>query len=93
PGGTAGAWICVILTMFWVIAATVFALWPGLLTSAWSADTSGVNRTTFELYTFGTVAFLIVVAVVFWAVGRGHAIHTEPMSAAPVPMPAGAPGQ
>ena len=26
-----------------------------------------------------TVGFLVVVAVVFWAVGRGHAIHTGPV--------------
>jgi amino acid transporter len=90
PGGNAGAWISVILCMFWVVGATVFSLWPGLLTSAWSADASGVNRTTFETYTFVTVAFLAVLAVVFWAVGRGHAIHTEPVGA--TPMPAAAPG-
>ena len=93
PGGQAGAWIAVILTEFWVIAATITALWPGLGTSAWSSDASGVNRTTFEVYTFATVAFLIVVAVVFWAVGRGHAIHTEPTMASGAPMPAPAPGQ
>ncbi len=93
PGGNAGAWICVVLTMFWVVAATVFSLWPGLFTSAWSSATSGVDRSTFEIYTFVTVAFLIVVAVVFWAVGRGHAIHTEPAAAPPAVLPAGAPGQ
>ncbi|HKV87766.1 MAG TPA: APC family permease [Candidatus Dormibacteraeota bacterium] len=95
PGGAAGAWICVILTMFWVVAATVFALWPGLLTSAWGADTAGVSRTTFEVYTFITVAILIVVAVVFWAVGRGHAINTQPGDTAmgATALPAGAPGQ
>jgi amino acid transporter len=80
PGGNAGAWICVILTMFWVVAATIFSLWPNLFTYQWSADASGVNRTTFEVYTFATVAFLIVVAIVFWAVGRGHAIHTGPVT-------------
>jgi amino acid transporter len=90
PGGNAGAWISVILCMFWVVAATVFSLWPGLLTSAWNADTSGVNRATFETYTFITVAFLAVLAVVFWAVGRGHAVHIEPVGA--TPMPAAAPG-
>src|SRR4029077_10990978 len=94
PGGNAGAWACVILTMFWVVAATVFSLWPGLLTSTWSADYANVNRTTFEVYTFVGVAFLIVLAVVFWAVGRGHAIHGGPVSAVGPgkPMPAGAPG-
>ena len=94
PGGKAGAWVCVILTMFWVVAATVFSLWPGLFTYTWSADASGVSRTTFETYTFVVVAFLIVVAIAFWAVGRGHAIHGGPVTAAagPTPMPAGAPG-
>jgi hypothetical protein len=93
PGGNAGAWVCVILTMFWVVAATVFALWPGLFTSTWNGNYAGVNRSTFEIYTFITVAILVVIAIVFWAVGRGHAIHTQPtMTAGPTPMPAGAPG-
>src|SRR5256714_653138 len=92
PGGMAGAWICVILTTLWVVLATIFSLWPGLLTSAWSADYAGVSRSTFEIYTSVTVAFLIVVAIVFWAVGRGHAIHTQPTSSA-TPMPAPALGQ
>jgi amino acid transporter len=94
PGGNAGAWISVILTMFWVVAATIFSLWPGLLTSTWSADAAGVSRTTFETYTFVTVAILIAIAVAFWAVGRGHAIHGGPVTTAagPTPMPAGAPG-
>ena len=95
PGGNVGAWICVILTMFWVVAATVFSLWPGLFTSSWNADTAGVNRTTFEVYTFVTIAFLALVAVVFWWIGRGHAIHTQPgdTMAGATPLPAGAPGQ
>jgi amino acid transporter len=79
PGGNAGAWICVVLTMFWVVAATIFSLWPNLFTSAWSGNAAGVDRTTFEVYTFATVAFLVVVAIVFWWVGRGHAVHTGPM--------------
>jgi len=92
PGGNAGAWISVILTMFWVVAATVFSLWPGLLTYTWSADTAGVSRSTFEVYTFVTVAVLIAIAVVFWAVGRGHAIHGGPVVAAAHAAPAPAPG-
>jgi glutamate:GABA antiporter len=93
PGGNRGAWVCVILTMFWVVAATVFSLWPGLFTSSWSADYNGVSRSTFEVYTFITVAILVGIAVVFWAVGRGHAIHTQPTTTAgSAPLPAGAPG-
>src|SRR5712691_5917808 len=79
PGGNAGAWISVILTMFWVVAATVFSLWPNLFTYQWRADVANVSRTQFEVYTFVTVAFLIGVAVAFWWVGRGHAIHTGPV--------------
>jgi len=92
PGGNAGAWVSVILTMFWVVAATVFSLWPGLFTSAWSADYAGVSRSTFEVYTFITVAILIAIAVAFWAVGRGHAIHTGPVMTAGQAAPAPAPG-
>jgi glutamate:GABA antiporter len=92
PGGTAGAWISVILTMFWVVAATVFSLWPGLFTGSWLADYAGVSRSTFEIYTFVTVAFLILIAVVFWAVGRGHAIHGGPVTIAAHTAPAPAPG-
>jgi amino acid transporter len=94
PGGQAGAWLCVVLTMFWVVAATVFSLWPGLFTSAWNGATAGVDRTTFEVYTFVTVAFLVLIAIVFWAIGRGHVVNTQPTSstAGAVPVPAGAPG-
>jgi amino acid transporter len=92
PGGNAGAWISVILTTFWVTAATVFALWPGLFTGAWLDDYAGVNRSTFEIYTFVTVAFLVLVAVVFWAVGRGHAVHTQPAQMTGAVAPAPAPG-
>ena len=93
PGGNAGAWICVILSMFWVVAATVFSLWPGLLTYTWSADYANVSRSTFEIYTLVTVAFLMALAVVFWAVGRGHAIHTGPLVAsAQTPLAAPATG-
>jgi hypothetical protein len=53
-----------------------------------------VSRTTFEIYTFAVVAFLIVLSIIFWAIGRGHAIHGGPVSAAvgSTPLPAGAPG-
>lgn len=93
PGGQAGAWLCVLLTMFWVVAATVFSLWPGLFTSTWNGATAGVDRTTFEVYTFATVAFLVLVAIAFWAVGRGHTVHTKPTSSptGATPVPAGAP--
>jgi len=89
PGGNTGAWVCVVLSVFWVAAATVFSLWPGLFTSTWSADHAGLSRFNFELANGIAVAILIGVAVVFWAVGRGHAIHTGPvMAQTAVPAPA-----
>jgi hypothetical protein len=38
-----------------------------------------LSRFNFELATLLTMAALLVLAVVFWAVGRGHAIHTGPV--------------
>jgi amino acid transporter len=94
PGGQLGAWVCVILAVFWVAAATLFALWPGLFTYQWSADHATLSRFNFELANGIAVAALIVLAIIFWAVGRGHAIHTGPVTAAgATPMPAPAPGQ
>lgn len=92
PGGSAGAWICVVLSIIWVAGATVFSLWPGLFTSQWSADHAGLSRLNFELANGVAVAALILLAIIFWAVGRGHAIHTGPSVAAmQTPMPAAAP--
>jgi amino acid transporter len=93
PGGNLGAWACVVLTMFWVLAATVLSLWPGLFTSEWSADHANLSRFNFELANLIAIAVLIGVAIVFWVVGRGHAIHGGPVTAvAATPLPAGAPG-
>ena len=91
PGGNAGARVAVILSVFWVAAATVFSLWPGLFTSAWDSDHATLSRFNFELANGIAVAVLIAVAVIFWAVGRGHAIHTGPVMATQAPMPAAAP--
>jgi amino acid transporter len=93
PGGNLGAWVCVVLTVFWVTAATVLSLWPGLFTYQWSADHGGLSRFNFELANGVAVAVLIVIAIAFWAVGRGHAIHTGPVTVVGTsPLPAGAPG-
>ena len=92
PGGNVGAWVCVVLAVFWVAAATVFALWPGLFTSDWNADHANLSRFNFELANAVAIAGLFAVAVVFWAVGRGHAIHTQPTGATGGMATAPAPG-
>src|SRR4029077_20933183 len=92
PGGQLGAWVCVVLTVFWVAAATLFSLWPGLFTSSWDSNHANLSRFNFELANAVAVAALILLAIIFWAVGRGHAIHTGPVTAAgPMAMPAAAP--
>jgi amino acid transporter len=88
PGGNMGMWASVVLTVFWVAAATLFSLWPGLFTSTWNGDKAGLSRFNFELATLLTMAALLVLAVIFWAVGRGHAIHTGPMTVAAQAAPA-----
>ena len=85
PGGELGAWVCVVLTVFWVAGATVLSLWPGLFTSDWSSDHANLSRTTFELANLATIVVLVGVAIAFWAIGRDHAIHTGPMVAQPAP--------
>ena len=75
---------------FWVAAATLFSLWPGLFTSTWNGDKAGLSRFNFELATLLTMAALLVLAVIFWAVGRGHAIHTGPLTMAAQAAPAAA---
>src|SRR5437764_9465353 len=92
PGGNAGAWICVVLAVFWVAAATVFSLWPGLFTYQWSADHATLSRFNFELYNLIAIVFLVGLAIVFWAVGRGHAVHAQPTDMSPGLAPAPAPG-
>jgi amino acid transporter len=87
PGGETGAWVSVILTVFWVAAATLFSLWPGLFTSTWDGDKAGLSRFNFELATLLTMAALLVLAVIFWAVGRGHAIHSGPVTMVAQPAP------
>jgi hypothetical protein len=34
-----------------------------------------IDRGTYELTVFGATAIMLVIAVIFWAVGRKHAIH------------------
>jgi hypothetical protein len=70
-----GAWIVMLLTWLYVVAATVFSLWPNLFTSSVLDKASGVDRGPFELSVFVTMAIIIGIGVVFYAIGRGHAVH------------------
>src|SRR5260370_19563223 len=50
PGGNAGAWICVILTVFLVVAATVFSLWPNLFTYQRTASVPTCTRPHYQVH-------------------------------------------
>ncbi|MDQ6883102.1 MAG: APC family permease [Candidatus Dormibacteraeota bacterium] len=83
PGGRVGVWTCAVLTEFFIIAATVFSLWPGICTSngCFGADATAaqgtVARGTWELWTLGAMAFIILVGVAFWATGRNRQISAD----------------
>jgi glutamate:GABA antiporter len=74
PGGTAGAWIAVVITELFVIVSAVTLLWPGAINAlfgqSYSIESSfGVSRVFFESVTLGAFGVMILVGVLFWAVG------------------------
>ena len=75
PGGLVGCWICAIVTELFVIVTGITLLWPGLI-DGWFGQPYdlevnwGVSRSFFEVVTLGTFAAMILLAVVFWAVGE-----------------------
>jgi hypothetical protein len=84
----AGVWIVGGITWLYAMAATVFSLWPGLFTSGVLDKTSGVSRSTFELSVLVTMAIVLAIGVIFYLVGKGHAVHDVlPGEAAPVETP------
>jgi glutamate:GABA antiporter len=77
PGGVVGCWVCAVLTELFVIVTGVTLLWPGLIDSWFGQDFNlqdylglSVSRTFFEVATLGTFGAMILLAVVFWWVGR-----------------------
>jgi glutamate:GABA antiporter len=78
-GGVIGAWVTMLLCEAYVVGATIFSLWPNLFSdSVTGAVTVGgvdIDRSTYELTVFGATAVMLVIAVIFYAVGRKHAVH------------------
>jgi amino acid transporter len=75
PGGMAGVWVCVIATEIMIVLTTVTLLWPGLLEKILGkpfsiVDYWGTSRVFFETVTLGSLAVIILMAVIFWAIGR-----------------------
>ena len=97
PGGMVGVWIVAGITWLYALGATVFSLWPSLFSSSvlGAISTSGgdVDRAPFEITVLVTMAIVIAVGVVFYFIGKGHAVYEVlPGEAAPVtPEMVGAP--
>jgi amino acid transporter len=75
PGGPVVLWLCVIGAEAIVIITIITLLWPGLLDNALGQPFSimdywGVSRVYFESVALGIVGFFLVMAVVFWALGK-----------------------
>ena len=75
PGGTAGAWVIVVITELFVIITAITLLWPGAINSLfhkpYSIEASyDVSRPFFEWTTLGSMAAMIVLGLVFWLIGE-----------------------
>jgi membrane protein DedA with SNARE-associated domain len=75
----------VILCEFFIVAATVFSLWPGICTAngCFSGDATaaqnGISRLVYETVVLGTMALIIAIGVVFWAMGRSRQTSDVPV--------------
>ena len=77
PGGMPGAWAAVLLTEVFVAVTAITVLWPGainsLLGQPYSIERSwGVSRVFFESVTLGVLGVMVLLGVVFWAVGTAN---------------------
>jgi len=75
PGGQVGAWAAVIITEAFVIVTVITLAWPGALNALFSQSYSitsahGVSRAYFELVTLGSLAVMVALGLVFWAMGE-----------------------
>ena len=80
PGGAPVVWLCAILAEFFVVAATIFSLWPNLCSSSGcftgdaTAAVGNVARGTWELWTIGAMVVIVLIGVAFWFVGRNRQV-------------------
>ncbi|MGW5126513.1 APC family permease [Streptomyces sp. NPDC004069] len=75
PFGDRGFMLCAVLVYAWILIGSWSALFPGVLEQLFGIDyvfhdVWGVSRTSFEAFTLGTVALLLVVGAVGVAVAR-----------------------
>ncbi len=73
PFGNSGAWVCVILTTFWALFASLVGFFPGLFDGALLNDHDlplGFTRGEFQLVVFVPFVLAIATGVAFYAMGR-----------------------
>jgi amino acid transporter len=75
PGGAAGAWAAVIISELFVIVTVITLVWPGALNALFGQSYSvqaswGVSRVFFESVTLGSLAIMVALGLVFWALGE-----------------------
>ncbi|MEV5010415.1 APC family permease [Streptomyces sp. NPDC055692] len=75
PFGSRGFLLCATLVYAWILIGSWSALFPGVLEHLFGIDyvfhdVWGVSRTSFEAFTLGTVAVLLIVGVVGVVVAR-----------------------
>jgi amino acid transporter len=75
PGGAAGLVTCTVVIFLWVLLGSWVAVFPGTLETVFGIhydflDTWGVDRTTFELFTIGTLVAVCLLAVVGYLAER-----------------------
>ncbi|HYB89315.1 MAG TPA: APC family permease [Streptosporangiaceae bacterium] len=94
PWGTAGAWLCSVVPTFWALLATVALIWPGFGVG-WFGTGGNPNddlaslsfshqRTAYELSQIVPLAVIILVGVIFYALGgpTRRSVATEPVAPA-----------
>jgi glutamate:GABA antiporter len=96
PFGMAGLWIAGGLTTFWVALGSWVAVFPGTLEKLFGIDydfkeTWGVSRGTYEALTLGTLAVILAIALIGYALGRSvrEQVAVVPLASEPTaPAPA-----
>ncbi|MEZ0293026.1 MAG: APC family permease, partial [Solirubrobacteraceae bacterium] len=96
PGGSAGMAVAGALVVFWTALGAFTSVFPGVLEGLFGVDydfkaTWGVSQGKFEALTFGTLAIVLAIALVGYALGAGtRARRAEiPLGEIP-PAPVGA---
>jgi amino acid transporter len=77
PGGMPVVVIAAVLAEFFVVAATVFSLWPNLFTADVMSKVGNLSRGTYEAIVLITMAIVVAIGFVFWAIGRDRQVSAE----------------